>query len=190
MEEISVDFTGKTGAGIATKAESAKEAGIKRAKLIGLILGAIATVLFTAGMTRGVGAVENAETSGAFSGATHFAKSSVVEQFAAKDTINKSEICKDTKMKTEQRDLWEAAGCETDDGDVTKRAANIIQIFIGVMGVIAVIMIIYGGVSMVISLGNAEKVRKAKNIIVYSAIGLLVVLISFAIVNFVLDNVL
>ena len=154
------------------------KSGIRKVKLIGLILGAIATVLFTAGMTRGVGAV----------GVSSEVERSSFVSVAKADTINKSsEVCNDSSIDA---NLRKAAGCETDDSDAPKRVADIINIFIAVMGVIAVIMIIYGGVTMVLSLGNAEKVRKAKNIMIYSAIGLLVVLISFAIVNFVLDNVL
>ena len=167
------------------------KSGIKKMKLIGLILGAIATVLLTAGMTRGVGAVSSEAVSGGVGSTGLSVGLSAIESFGAtKNTIGESEICKDTKMKTEQPDLWAAAGCDNKDNDVPKRVADIINIFIAVMGVIAVIMIIYGGISLVLSLGNAEKVRKAKNIIIYSAIGLLVVLISFAIINFVLDNVL
>ena len=166
---------------------SKSEGGIKKVKLIGLILGAIATVLLTAGMTRGVGAVSG------FSGVSSEVGASVglsaIESFGAtKNTISSSsEVCSDPNMDA---NLKAAAGCDNSDSDVPKRVADIINIFIAVMGVIAVIMIIYGGISLVLSLGNAEKVRKAKNIIIYSAIGLLVVLISFAIINFVLDNVL
>ena len=170
---------------------SKSESGIKKVKLIGLILGAIATVLLTAGMTRGVGAVASSEAafggvgSVGLSAAASFGKTTTS---TTKNTIgSSSEVCSDPNMDA---NLKAAAGCDNDDSDVPKRVADIINIFIAVMGVIAVIMIIYGGISLVLSLGNAEKVRKAKNIIIYSAIGLLVVLISFAIINFVLDNVL
>lgn len=57
----------------------------------------------------------------------------------------------------------------------------------GVVGILAVVMIIIGGVNYAISMGDPGKVAKAKNTILYGLIGLVVVLLSFAIVNFVLN---
>ena len=56
-------------------------------------------------------------------------------------------------------------------------------------GIIAVIVIIVGGVFYMTSQGDPGKVARAKNAILYAVIGLLVVLLSFAIVNFVLTNI-
>ena len=58
----------------------------------------------------------------------------------------------------------------------------------GVIGIIAVIMIIIGGVNYTMSQGDSTKVQKAKNTILYGIIGLVVVLLAFAIVNFVLGS--
>ena len=56
-----------------------------------------------------------------------------------------------------------------------------------VIGIVAVIMIILGGVSYATSQGDPGKAAKAKNTIMYAIIGLVVVLLAFAIVNFVLQ---
>ena len=65
----------------------------------------------------------------------------------------------------------------------------IINVALGVIGFIAVVMIILGGVQYTTSSGDAAKVTKAKNTILYGIVGLVVALLAFAIVNFVLGNV-
>ena len=64
-----------------------------------------------------------------------------------------------------------------------------INVLLGVLGVAAVIVIILGGVTYVTSQGDASKVTKAKNTIIYGVIGLVISLLAFAIVNFVLVNI-
>ena len=66
---------------------------------------------------------------------------------------------------------------------------TIINVALGVIGVIAVVMIILGGVQYTTSSGDAAKVKKAKDTIMYGVIGLVVALLAFAIVNFVLTSV-
>jgi len=50
-------------------------------------------------------------------------------------------------------------------------------------GILAVIMIVWGGIQYVISVGSPEKISKAKNTILYAAIGLLIVIFAATIVN-------
>ena len=66
---------------------------------------------------------------------------------------------------------------------------TIINVALGVIGLIAVVMIILGGVQYTTSSGDAAKVKKAKDTIMYGIIGLVVALLAFAIVNFVLKGV-
>ena len=63
---------------------------------------------------------------------------------------------------------------------------TIISYFLGFLGLLATIMVIYGGIQYVTSAGNDEAVGKAKKIILYSVIGIIVILLSFVIVNAVL----
>ena len=76
-------------------------------------------------------------------------------------------------------------GQDTLEGDVT----GIINAVIGVLGIVAVIVIILGGVQYMMSNGDASKIKKAKDIILYGVIGLIVVILSAAIVNFVIAKV-
>ena len=55
------------------------------------------------------------------------------------------------------------------------------------MGIIAVIMLIIGGIRYVTSGGDAKKVTDAKNTVLYAIIGLIISFLAFAIVNFVIS---
>jgi TRAP-type C4-dicarboxylate transport system permease small subunit len=68
--------------------------------------------------------------------------------------------------------------------------SNILNAIIGVLGLVAVVVIIIGGVSYMTSAGDAGKVKKAKDTILYGVIGLIIVALAFAIVNFVIGNIL
>lgn len=76
---------------------------------------------------------------------------------------------------------------ETSLGD---NVTDIVNAVIGVLGIVAVVIIIIGGVTYMTSSGDASKVKKAKDTILYGVIGLIVVALAFAIVNFVILNVL
>lgn len=65
---------------------------------------------------------------------------------------------------------------------------QIINVIIGVIGFIAVVVIILGGVQYTTSAGDSGKVKTAKNTIMYGIIGLIIALLAFSIVNFVLTN--
>ena len=59
----------------------------------------------------------------------------------------------------------------------------IVNFFLTFLGLLAVVMVIYGGFLYVSSAGNEESVGKAKKIIMYAAIGILIIIVSFALVN-------
>ncbi len=73
--------------------------------------------------------------------------------------------------------------------DLKGNVTNILNAVIGVLGIVAVIVIIIGGVQYMTSAGDSSKVKKAKDTILYGVIGLIVVILAFAIVNFVIANV-
>ncbi len=63
-----------------------------------------------------------------------------------------------------------------------------ITLAFGVAAIVAVIYLIIGGFSYVTAGGNPEAVEAAKTTIVNAVIGLLVILASYLIVNFILDS--
>ena len=56
-----------------------------------------------------------------------------------------------------------------------------------IIGVVAVIMLIIGGIKYVVSGGDAKKVTDAKNTVLYAIIGLAIAFFAYAIVNFVIS---
>jgi hypothetical protein len=72
--------------------------------------------------------------------------------------------------------------------DVNKLVATIINIFSWIVGVVAVIMVIFGGFRYITSGGDSNKVSSAKNTILYALIGLIIVALAQAIVIFVLNT--
>lgn len=69
--------------------------------------------------------------------------------------------------------------------DVLQNGLNITYL---VAGIVAVITIIIGGIMYATSSGDSGSVSKAKNMILYSIVGLVVVLSAFAITNFVIGR--
>lgn len=65
---------------------------------------------------------------------------------------------------------------------------NIMNLIFFVSGVIAVITIIVAGYYYVTSAGSPDSVKRAKDMIIYGVIGLVVVLGAFAILNFVVGS--
>ncbi len=63
--------------------------------------------------------------------------------------------------------------------------ANVINVLLFVVGAVAVIMIVLGGLRYVLSNGDSSQITAAKNTVLYSVIGLVVALLGYAIVNFV-----
>lgn len=69
--------------------------------------------------------------------------------------------------------------------DLKDTVVNIIQWVLGILALIAVVMIILGGFQWLTAAGNDEKIEKAKKIISAAVIGLIIVLLAWAIVIFV-----
>lgn len=61
---------------------------------------------------------------------------------------------------------------------------------IAVLGTVCVIVMIVGGTNFMTSAGDTQKVTKARNTLIYGAIGLVICVLSFMIVNFVVRNIL
>lgn len=65
---------------------------------------------------------------------------------------------------------------------------TVINVLLFVIAAVAVIMIILGGIKYVLSNGDSSQITSAKNTILYAVIGLVVALLSYAIVNFVVNQ--
>lgn len=66
---------------------------------------------------------------------------------------------------------------------------NIVNIVLVICGALAVLAVVIAGFRMITSRGNPGEVTQARNAIIYSLIGLIVVIFAFSIVNFVVFRV-
>lgn len=66
---------------------------------------------------------------------------------------------------------------------------KIINSVLGIVGSIALIMFIFGGFTWMTSGGSAEKIKKGRDIIVWSAIGLAIIFASYGLVRFLLSAI-
>jgi len=65
---------------------------------------------------------------------------------------------------------------------------NIIQIVLSLLGLVAVILIIIGGFKWMASGGNEEKIKDAKKLMGAAVVGLIIVVLAYAIATFVVDR--
>lgn len=64
---------------------------------------------------------------------------------------------------------------------------SIVNVLLFVLGAIAVIVIVVGGIRYATSNGDSNQITAAKNTILYAVIGLVVALLAYAIVNWIID---
>ncbi len=65
---------------------------------------------------------------------------------------------------------------------------TIVNTLLFIIGAVAVIMLVYGGFKYVISGGDSSAVTSAKNTILYAVVGIVVALLSWAVLDFVLNQ--
>lgn len=98
-------------------------------------------------------------------------------------TVN---VCDDPNIAMSVK---QAAGCLEAQPELVQRIVNILNVIVGILGLVCVGVMVYAGVIYMTSVGAPEKTKKAKNIILYAVIGLIVCALAFAIVNFVISKI-
>ncbi|HDQ22384.1 MAG TPA: hypothetical protein ENN28_00220 [Candidatus Uhrbacteria bacterium] len=74
--------------------------------------------------------------------------------------------------------------------DIRETIASIINVAMGLLGIVAVVIILLGGFKWMTAAGNEEKVGEAKKLLVAGIIGLVIILTSYAIATFVVSSIL
>lgn len=74
-------------------------------------------------------------------------------------------------------------------GEVATILQNIINWIFGFAALVAVLFIIIGGILYVVSAGNTDRAKQARQTILYSVIGLLIIVLSYFVVSLVLNTV-
>ena len=71
---------------------------------------------------------------------------------------------------------------------VEEGITGVVNVLLFLLGAVAVIAIIIGGVLYAVSAGDSSKAKTAKDTILYAVIGLIVAILAYAIVNFIVTN--
>lgn len=85
----------------------------------------------------------------------------------------------------------ESISCDTENANgnsISELGRKVVNLFSLIIGVIAIIMIIYGGFRYITSGGASERVGNAKNTLIYAIVGLIIVALAQIIVHFVLNQ--
>lgn len=90
-------------------------------------------------------------------------------------------VCSDGKYDDEQK---AAAGCNTNE-TIVSPITNIINTGIALVGIIAVAVIIISAYGFLTAAGDAGKLKRARDGILYAVIALVVAALAYAIVTFV-----
>ncbi|PIT86150.1 MAG: hypothetical protein COU33_04750 [Candidatus Magasanikbacteria bacterium CG10_big_fil_rev_8_21_14_0_10_43_6] len=77
-------------------------------------------------------------------------------------------------------------GCRDAD-DLVTLMVNIGKMIFSVIGMLAFVMFIYGGFTMILAMGNPEKFKKGMQILVAAVVGIVISLSAYLLINFILD---
>ncbi|MBI5733457.1 MAG: hypothetical protein HY973_00740 [Candidatus Kerfeldbacteria bacterium] len=87
-------------------------------------------------------------------------------------------------------DTAKMAGIPVGETSPVRIAATVINVILGLVGVLAVVLIIYAGFAWMTAAGNEEKIKSAKKVLTGAVIGLLIIMASFIISSFIVRNVM
>lgn len=79
--------------------------------------------------------------------------------------------------------LYNPLGSNDYDSDIRIILGRVIKGFLSIVGSIALLMFVYGGVLWLTSAGNPEYIKKGKDILVWAVLGLGVIFSAYAITN-------
>lgn len=82
------------------------------------------------------------------------------------------------------------AGLNTANVSVPTFVGTVINIILSIIGVVFLILIVYGGVQWMLAQGEESKIGKARGLILHSIIGLMIILAAYAISSFVVNTLI
>jgi len=74
--------------------------------------------------------------------------------------------------------------------DIREGIMSVVNVMLGFLGILAIIIILWGGFRWLTSGGNEEKVGEAKKIITAGIIGLVIIFTAYAIASFVVTQLM
>lgn len=81
----------------------------------------------------------------------------------------------------------DSAVCKAKGDSLGKMIQTVINILLYILGAVAVVMIVIGGIRYTTSNGDSGAIKSAKDTILYAVIGLVVAILAYSIVNFVIS---
>ena len=90
----------------------------------------------------------------------------------------------------EKQYIQKNSGLPAEDrlSDPRRVVVEVIRIILGFLGILAVIIVLYAGFKWMTAGGNEERVGDAKKILIAGLIGLIIIVFSYAIVNFIINQ--
>ncbi|MCK4968359.1 MAG: hypothetical protein KAS12_04850 [Candidatus Aenigmarchaeota archaeon] len=67
---------------------------------------------------------------------------------------------------------------------------NILKVVLSFLGLIALIIIVFGGFMWMTAGGAEEKVKKAKDLMINGVIGLVIIVLAYAIAGFIIESII
>lgn len=74
------------------------------------------------------------------------------------------------------------------DGSIEGTVANIVGNLLSMIGILFFVLMLYGGILWMTARGDTDQTQKAMNTLIAATVGIVIVLASYAITNFVLDS--
>jgi len=76
---------------------------------------------------------------------------------------------------------------QTSSRDLPEVVGNIIQWVLGIVGIVLLVMFVYGGVLYATSAGNEDKVDTAKKVMLYAIIGVIIIALAFVLTRYIIS---
>ncbi len=103
---------------------------------------------------------------------------------SASDSYGLKEAAEAAKIPGSEQDLSTAGEAQK---KVSKVIGDLIAAVLTFVGVIFLVLVIYGGILWMTAAGSEEKAQKAQKIITYAVIGLVIIFAAYIITSFVFE---
>lgn len=80
-------------------------------------------------------------------------------------------------------------GLPTSTQSIGDGIGNIIKLIMSLIGMLSIVFILVGGLQLVYSTGDASRVKRGRETLIYAVIGLILSIGAFALVSFITNSV-
>jgi len=96
-----------------------------------------------------------------------------------------SDTCDSGSISAGVKCLGQAAYGQEEPASLTAIVVKIVNALLTILGLVFLILIIYGGFTWMTSMGQEDKIKKAKATLTQAVIGLIIVIAAYSIANFI-----